>query len=113
MEKPIDFSFQKGLRYKVNQKDRITYIDLSEVIYLVCDSYVTDIHLVDGSVISVAKLLKKFEEELNEFGFVRANRNVLVNLVHIDSIQLGKSQRKLIVNGISINISRRNLYKFK
>ncbi len=113
MEKPIDFSSQIGLKYKVIERDRITYIELSEIGYLDCDGYITNIHLVDGSVISVAKLLKKFEEELNEFGFIRANRNVLVNLFHVDCIHIGKGQRKLIVNGVSINISRRNLYKFK
>ena len=113
MKKPIDCASQKGIRYRVNQKDKILFLSLEDVSHMVCDSYLTTIYLIDGRNVSVTKLLKKFEEELKDFGFVRANRNVLVNLIHVDCIHIGKGERKLFVNGVSINISRRNLYKFK
>lgn len=68
------------------------------ITHLVCDGYITTIHLYNKKPIVISKILKHFESELNEFGFIRANNNTIVNLKYLEKIDLSSKQRVLHVN---------------
>jgi len=80
---------------------------------LQCDGYVTTIHLIDKESICISKLLKLFEIELFDFGFLRANHNTIVNPLHIREISSTLKERIIQINKSEIKISRRRAYLFK
>ena len=54
------------------------------------DNY-TKFHFTDGSSKLISKTLKKIEEQLSEYGFMRVHKSNLVNLRHITSYRKGKT----------------------
>ena len=61
----------------------------------------------------VAKLLKSFEMELAEYGFIRANHNTIVNPVHIIEMSEPPLRKLLLKNEFEVIISRRKMYLFR
>ncbi len=54
------------------------------------DNY-TRFHFIDGKSKLISKTLKKVEEQLQEYGFMRVHKSSLVNLRHIISYRKGKT----------------------
>jgi len=77
-----DYTKQIGKKIALNSH----YIDISEIIYISCDSYICTIYLKDEKI-SISKQLKCFENELSEFGFIRINRSTIINLFHFTLIR--------------------------
>ncbi|HJW30958.1 MAG TPA: LytTR family DNA-binding domain-containing protein, partial [Saprospiraceae bacterium] len=60
----------------------------------------------DGHTLVVAKVLKKFEEQLDPGSFIRAHKTHLVNLQFVRAYE-GKEHKALVLeNGESIAVSR-------
>ncbi len=72
------FTNQKDRKIKVIDKYNVHFLDIDKIGYIECRGYISIIYTDDGKKLSVAKLLKNFEEELSEFGFIRINRSHLV-----------------------------------
>ena len=83
----LDFSNQTNKKIEVIEKTKTRLIDIETITYLDCNGYVTTIHLLNFETYSTSKLLKCFENELKEYGFIRANRSTLVNPRCITLIQ--------------------------
>ncbi|MCL2435128.1 MAG: LytTR family transcriptional regulator DNA-binding domain-containing protein [Lentimicrobiaceae bacterium] len=109
----FDYNKQRSYKLPIREKSKISFIDISEILYLQCDGYLTTIYLIDNKNIGVAKLLKQFEEELGKYGFLRANHHTLVNTQHINAIQISKQRRIIYIKEVEIQISRRKFYLFK
>jgi len=109
----FDWSNQNYSRLPVREKSKISFIDISEILYLQCDGYLTTIYLVNKENISISKLLKHFEEELWQYGFRRANHNTLVNTQHIDAIKTSNKQWIIHIKDVEMKISRRKFYLFR
>lgn len=90
---------------------RIIYTD--DITHLVCDCYITTVHLIDKTTITVSKLLKYFEEELAPLGFVRANHNTLVNIHRIEAVRTFKGIKYIHIGSATIKVSRRKICLFK
>ncbi|MDA3891577.1 MAG: LytTR family DNA-binding domain-containing protein [Salinivirgaceae bacterium] len=99
---------------KITIKERNTFhqCEIVNITHIKCDSYISTIHQTNSKAITVAKLLKKFEQELSEFSFIRANRSTLVNFAHIQKYSMASKMLEL-TNGEIIPISRRRLNIFR
>lgn len=111
MEK--DFSFQKNKKLVFKEKGKTHLVEIDKITHLTCEGSITKIHTIENDDVIVSKLLKYFEIELAEKGFIRANHNTIINLGKIDSIQSGKKRRVTLYNGIEVNISRRKMCNFR
>jgi len=65
-------------------------IEISHIVKCKADDNYTEFSFVDGSKKLISKTLKKVEEQLSDFGFLRVHKSHLVNLNHIVSYQKGK-----------------------
>ena len=65
-------------------------IEISQIVKCKADDNYTEFSFVDGSKKLISKTLKKVEEQLSDFGFLRVHKSHLVNLNHIISYQKGK-----------------------
>jgi len=108
-----NFISQKEEKVVLKEKSRSTIVDMEKITHLTCDGYLTTIHAIDRENVTVSKLLKHFEMELIEYGFIRANHNTIVNISKIDTFQEGKKRRILLIKTVEIKISRRKMYIFK
>jgi two-component system LytT family response regulator len=109
-----DYSCQNDIKITVKENNKIRQINIGDISYIKCDSYVSTIHFIDADKsISITKLLKRFEIELSEFGFIRANRSCLVNVRYIKSIEICKNTKLTLVSDENISISVRQLPKIK
>jgi len=64
----------------VKVKEEYRFIPINEVTHITCDSYLSTIHLLDTKQkVYITKLLKEFEVELADKGFIRINHNALAN----------------------------------
>ncbi len=105
---------QNEKRIIINEKGSSHFIPLDIVTHLESDSYLTTLHLEDGTSHTVAKLLKEFDEVLSPYGFIRIQRNLLINSAHLKTCN-NKGNRNIILldNDFSISISRRGMYRVK
>lgn len=108
-----DFSCQRDKKIILKEKGITRIIDMKDVIALVCEGYVTTVLLVDNQDITISKLLKEFELELKEYGFLRINHNTVINSRHISSIEGGKRRVITLLDDFQFKISRRKLFQFK
>ena len=65
-------------------------IEISQIVKCKADDNYTEFSFVDGSKKLISKTLKKVEEQLSDYGFLRVHKSHLVNLNHIVSYQKGK-----------------------
>lgn len=79
---------------KCNKK--LKAISLKDIAYITCNGYICNIHNEENKIISrQTKLLKNYEAELEQFGFVRINRQTIINTICIKQINL--QNRKIIL----------------
>jgi|ERR1035437_7795262 DNA-binding LytR/AlgR family response regulator len=109
----LDFSNQDGKKIVINEKTKTNLVPIKDIIYLVCDSYITTCHLINNESISTAKLLKHFEQELVDYGFLRVNFNTVVNVKHITKIVKVDNKKFITINNYNIRISRRRSHLLK
>jgi len=109
----FNYSKQAGYKLPVKEKTKISFLNISEILYLQCDGYLTTIYLTDRESISISKLLKDFEKELGKYGFLRANHNTLVNTRYISALQLNKQGKSIYIRDVEVKISRRKYYLFQ
>ena len=105
-----DYSFQKYEKLIVSEKGKIHQITIADIKTIYTEAGVSTIHKSDGNNIIVSKNLTFFEKELINLGFVKANRNEIINCTFISNFDL--KNKKVKINNEIINISCRNLKKF-
>jgi len=81
----------------------------TEILYIQCDGNVSHLFLTDGSELVCVRLLKLFEADLSEAGFIRVNHNILVNLGEILEIRYVNARKRQVVltGGIVLDVSYR------
>lgn len=105
--------YKKEKKIIIKEKSKAHLINIEDITYLHCDCYLTTVHTISDEKITVAKLLKYFEEDLTNEGFVRINRNILVNCRHIKSYEKGGNRIITMNNKDQLKASRRGLVKLK
>lgn len=81
----------------------------SEILYLRCEGNITHLFLLDGAELVCVRLLKLFEEDLLDAGFIRINHNFLVNLGEIIEIRYINARKRQVVltGGVVLDVSYR------
>ncbi len=70
------------------------------------------IYFADGKIVTVAKVLRWFQDELPDNLFARVHRSHLVNRMFVEKINRTQSGNLVLLNGESISISRRKRMLF-
>ena len=107
-----EFHEQKERKTTLRENGKLHRVYIKDINYIHSDTYLSIVHFVEKTkLITVSKLLKEFEEELFEYGFIRINHSTLVNKVHITSIGNSKN-REICINGSkNLTISHRKYAK--
>ncbi len=58
-------------------------VPAKEIVYIKAEGNYSVLHLLNNSQVTVIKLLRKFEEELEPLGFIRPHNSYLINTLHI------------------------------
>lgn len=108
-----DYSIQKGKTILIKTSKRITQISIENIVYIECDSYLLSYYLNEGNkAITSTDSLKKIEEKLLGYNFLRINRNQLINMRYFRSYEI-KNKIITLLCGKTLNISRRRLNDLK
>ena len=109
-----DYSCQNNKKIVVIECNKMLQIDIQKISYIQCNSNISTIYFADkAKLVITAKLLKQFEAELSELGFVRANRNTLVNAKYIEKVENYNNKILTLVTNEKITISCRRLSKIR
>lgn len=86
-------------------QDSFQLIDLNELMYCESDKGYTTFYLNDGKNYVASKSLKEFEEQLEQFDFIRPHQSFMVNLKFMDKYD--KSGLIYLKSGAKIPVSTR------
>lgn len=92
--------------------DRKQSVFSKDVVFLKANINYTEIHLDCGKKYVLAKTLKEFYKEFEQFGFFRINRSIVVNLKYVTKTDAHYQSLKL-KNTFYLHISRRRRDDFK
>lgn len=85
---------------------RIDIVNVIDLVRIEAQSNYSKLFFADGRTLVVAKVLKKFEEQLDHCSFIRPHKTHLVNLQFVKSYE-GKEHKSLVLkNGENIAVSR-------
>ncbi len=71
----------------LHNSDKILVSSLDDIIRCEADSNYTTFYFTDGSHFLVSKTLKRYDETLRDYGFVRVHQSHLVNMQHVRSFE--------------------------
>ena len=111
-EMKVNYGFQQYEKLIINVADILYQIPVAEIEKIFSKGGITTIQFADSSEISIVKNLIYFENELEDLGFVRISRNVIVNCAHISSVNFRNRELRLNNDEI-IPVSRRNISKLR
>lgn len=94
---------------QIKEETTTSFITLEKIEYIHCEGYLSTIFTVSGEKYSTARALKYFEALLFDYGFIRTNRNSLVNIMHITDCTLGSSPSVTLVGETKISIAKRRI----
>jgi two-component system LytT family response regulator len=80
-------------------------VDLYKIVHCRADDNYTEFYFTDGSKKLISKTLKKVEDQLKDYGFLRVHKSHLVNLNHIVSYQKGKTGALLMSDHSEVSIT--------
>lgn len=85
---------------------KLEVIALQTLVRIEATNNYSRLYLADGKTILVAKVLKRFEEQLDHGYFIRTHKTHLVNLQFIQSCSGAKQKSLMLTNGDCVAISR-------
>ncbi len=97
---------------KIPGLDKNFGIAAEEIMRVQAVSNYSRIYFADGKIITVAKVLHWFQDELPIDMFARVHRSHLVNRMFVEKINKAQSGNLVLLNGESITISRRKRMLF-
>ena len=103
-KKLSNFQENKIEKIILKTKEEIFRIKSSDLLYCEADGNYTRIHVLNEKPILLSKTLKKIEELLSRYGFLRVHQSFLVNPKHIKSLH---KTTLLLSTGSEIKVSRR------
>jgi len=92
-------------RLFIRQKDQMIKVSIKDILFLEADRNYCKIH-TNEKVYLVTTPLGTVEEEMPSKKFIRVHRSFIINMDKIDA--LSEHRESLVINEISIPISRRN-----
>ncbi|MAX79115.1 MAG: hypothetical protein CL843_02950 [Crocinitomicaceae bacterium] len=106
------FIAQSDLQIALKEKNRTSLVFIKDISHIQSSSYISTVYFTnENPPISVAKLLKKFEQELAQYGFLRISRSLLVNKKNIAMLHNNNTRKITMIGGNELVISSRNYRK--
>lgn len=87
--------------------DNIHLVKLNDIVYCEADDNYTIFHLLNKKTILISATLKEYDEMLTEFGFFRAHKSYLINLVHIERFEKAEGGAVILANEIKLPVASR------
>jgi two-component system, LytTR family, response regulator len=100
-------------KFTLPTSEGFEYIDIDDVILIKADGSYSELLFINGKRKVVAKVLKDFQERLNDHGFFRPHNSYIVNLKHIKKFLRKDGGCLEMSDGSIVTISKRNLDLFK
>ena len=108
----IDYSKQIGKKITTKGNQKVC-IHLESIMYIQSEGGLATIFLNDESSVEEIKTLKEFEKDLFDAGFVRINRNTIINCRYITNVDTNYAKRVVYLGKIALKISKRHLIGVK
>ena len=89
------------------------FLYANNIIYIQALSNYCKIFLTNGKQIVIAKTLKKVEDILDSYTFLRIHNSIIININFIDKYKIIDYQKVYLQNGTCFTISRRKKIAFK
>ena len=93
--------------YKIPGLNKDYGVAAEEIIRVQALSNYSRIYFTNGKIVTVAKVLHWFEDELPEDMFARVHKSHLVNKLFVSAINGERNKSLILLNGESIAVSRR------
>ncbi len=104
----MDYTIQKGKPIILKSSRKVRQINIENIVYISCDSYLLSVHFFNQKRTEVfSKPLKDIEKELSHFHFLRINRNELINMKYFKSYYNNESRKITLSTGTILSVSRR------
>ena len=87
--------------------DNIYLVKLIDIVYCESNDNYTNFHLLGDKKILVSNTLKDYDEMLSEYGFFRAHKSYLINLMHIDRFEKAEGGAIVLNNEIKLPVASR------
>ena len=101
------------MRITIKERDRTISLLSDDVMHITCSGYISTVHTTDRKIYRSSKLLKQYEEELTDDGFVRINHSTLINFSTVKNVKIEKNRRLLLNDEQEFIISRSKIYKVR
>lgn len=96
----------KAHKMTIATAGRVDVVNIDDLVRIEAQSNYSKLFFADGTSIVVAKVLRKFEEQLSQSPFIRTHKTHLVNMHFIRSYE-GKVHKMLVLeNGENITVAR-------
>ena len=96
-------SLHRTLFLEVRAKGETRLLDIEKIVYIESDRNYLDIHMDDGKMIKVRKLISDLEKELSPYGFLRVHKGFIVNYWFVEKFNASQVTFK---TGYTIPLSR-------
>ena len=90
----------------------IHFVEMTDIVQCESLGSYTKFHLVKGQPIVVSRLLKEYEEILDNYYFFRVHQSSIINLEHIKRYVKGDGGQVWMSNNTEIEVSRRRKDEF-
>lgn len=90
----------ENLRLWIDKRELYSH----EVVMLVANVNYTTVYLSSGKALIVAKTLKRFDEELSQYGFIRVHKSAIINPAYVTNYSHPEIR---LANGLVAKVSRR------
>ncbi|MGZ3864466.1 MAG: LytR/AlgR family response regulator transcription factor [Bacteroidia bacterium] len=98
----------KNKKIAIHHQDRVKFLQLTDIVCLEAESNYTHIFTNDGQRYTPARVLKDFEEFLeNHQSFIRVNKKAIVNLDYVTEYSKSEPHILFMKNGKEYEIGRR------
>lgn len=82
-------------------------IELDDILYAESSGNYTNLYFLNKPMVCTSKPMHEYETLLEDAGFVRIHKSILVNLLHVKEYLRGEGGSIILSNGKEIEVSRR------
>ena len=107
----FDFSKQKVMKFPIKEKTQTSLINYDEILYLECTGHLVLVyHTRNNKPVFYTNSLVAIEEGFTNYGFLRINNNIVVNMYYVYLLNSRKHEIHLRNDKI-LSVSRRKWKK--
>ena len=82
-------------------------IELDDILYAESSGNYTNLYFLNKPMVCTSKPMHEYEKLLEDAGFVRIHKSILVNLLHVKEYLRGEGGSVILSNGHEVEIARR------